>query len=394
MEESLSGLERVLPRARDARACAARAVISVVVRLPLRGPRRARAGVRDRRSGWSPPARRRSASATRPGWPTRAQVREFFAAARRRLGPSSSSPPTSTTPAARGWPTSTRRSRPGSTRSSRASASSAAARSRPGATGNVATEDVVSMLHEIGVRDRHRPAGADRLHARAAAPPGPRRWAATRWSAGPVDWHALMFDTRADRQPGRDRPPGDPHPGPARDRLGRRLHARRPPTPRTCARPTRRCRSPPTSTSRRSIARLRRGPARRRCTPATASCPRTRRWPGRARPPGVAFVGPPPEASELMGDKLARQGGGASRPGVPVVPELHRRGRPRTRRRVPAAGQGRRRRRRARDAGRRARRPSSTPRWPRPGARRRPGSATTACSSSASCPGRATSRSR
>ena len=33
-----------------------------------------------------------------------------------------------------------------------------------------------------------------------------------------------------------------------------------------------------------------------------------------------------------------------------------------------------------------AARTSSTPRWPRPGARRRPASATTACSSSASCP--------
>jgi hypothetical protein len=41
------------------------------LRLPLRGPRAARARVRDRAAADRGRARRRSASATRPGWPTR-----------------------------------------------------------------------------------------------------------------------------------------------------------------------------------------------------------------------------------------------------------------------------------------------------------------------------------
>ncbi len=49
----------------------------------------------------------------------------------------------------------------------------------PGATGNVATEDVVSMLHEMGVRDRHRSGGAARRLAGCAGGAGEAAWAAT-----------------------------------------------------------------------------------------------------------------------------------------------------------------------------------------------------------------------
>ena len=59
----------------------------------------------------------------------------------------------------------------------------------PGATGNVATEDVVSMLHEMGVET-----GIDlpRLIEAVARGPGDPRPPArrARARAGPVDWHA------------------------------------------------------------------------------------------------------------------------------------------------------------------------------------------------------------
>ncbi len=58
----------------------------------------------------------------------------------------------------------------------------------PGATGNVATEDVVSMLHEMGIEtgiDLPRLIGA----ARAAQEALGRRLGAHLLTAGPVDWH-------------------------------------------------------------------------------------------------------------------------------------------------------------------------------------------------------------
>ena len=57
------------------------------------------------------------------------------------------------------------------------SASSAAARCRPASTGNISTEDLVSMLHEMGDRDRVDLDRADRGLARgpgAARPPARR----------------------------------------------------------------------------------------------------------------------------------------------------------------------------------------------------------------------------
>ena len=63
-------------------------------------------------------------------------------------------------------------------------------------------------------------------------------------------------------------------------------------------RPSRTCRS--TRSSMRPA-----GAGRRRSTPATASCPRTRRSPGPSRRPGSSFVGPPPATLEALGNKLA-----------------------------------------------------------------------------------------
>ena len=59
----------------------------------------------------------------------------------------------------------------------------------PGATGNIATEDLVSMLHEMGIET-----GIDLDALLDAARDGPQRcsagrWARTRSSPGPIDWH-------------------------------------------------------------------------------------------------------------------------------------------------------------------------------------------------------------
>ena len=60
-------------------------------------------------------------------------------------------------------------------------------------------------------------------------------------------------------------------------------------------------------------------PARRPCTPATASSPRTPRSPAACAEAGIVFVGPPSAAIEAMGDKIrAKQT--VAKAGVPVVP--------------------------------------------------------------------------
>ena len=90
IEESLSG-----PGARDRpraprQGLRVEGVISVALRLPLRGARRRPSACSRSPSGWSPRAHRRSASATRPGWPTRCRSGAFFERAARRAARASS----------------------------------------------------------------------------------------------------------------------------------------------------------------------------------------------------------------------------------------------------------------------------------------------------------------
>ncbi len=70
VEESLSGLERVIARAR-AEGLRAEGVISVSFGCPYEGHVDPERGLRDRQPPGRRRARRRSASATRPAWPTR-----------------------------------------------------------------------------------------------------------------------------------------------------------------------------------------------------------------------------------------------------------------------------------------------------------------------------------
>ena len=59
--------------------------------------------------------------------------------------------------------------------------------------------------------------------------------------------------------------------------------------------------------------------APRRCTPATASSPRTPTSPRPITDMGVTFIGPPPEAIEVMGDKISARKA-AEKVGVHGVP--------------------------------------------------------------------------
>ena len=111
------------------------------------------------------------------------QVGEFFAAARERLARSRADRPLPQHPRPGA------RQRAGRAGAGRrlvrvgASASSAAARCRPGSTGNISTEDLVSMLHEMGVEtgiDLAKLIEASRAAQEAPRPPARRPRAARR----------------------------------------------------------------------------------------------------------------------------------------------------------------------------------------------------------------------
>ena len=140
--------------------------------------------------------------------------------------------------------------------------------------------------------------------------------------------------------------------------------------------------------------------APRRCTLATASCPRTPRFARRVEEEGIVFIGPKHASIAAMGDKIESKKL-AAKAKVNTIPgynarDRHRRARGRDRpgHRLPGDDQGFGRRRRQGPARRLERQPR--PRGlhvvPQRGARR--ASATTASSSRSSSRSRATSRSR
>ena len=115
------------------------------------------------------------------------QVQEFFARAREEV-PASSSRRTSTTRAARGWPTCWRRSRRAWTRFESSFGELGGCPVPPGATGNIATEDLVSMLHEMGIETGYRWSGCSRRRARCARCSAARSGSHV-LTAGPVEWN-------------------------------------------------------------------------------------------------------------------------------------------------------------------------------------------------------------
>ena len=163
-------------------------------------------------------------------------------------------------------------------------------------------------------RDPRRPRpGARRSSASAPLAPG-RATACSGCSGGCRVRHG------ARRQPGRDRRPDHPHAAARSASAPSPCTATPTPAPATSATPTWPCASAPPPAARATCASngvvdaaLADG-GRRRSTPATASSPRTRRWPRPARRRGSCSSARPPAAIEAMGDKIARQGDGGRRP--------------------------------------------------------------------------------
>ena len=270
-----------------------------------------------------------------------------------------------------------------------------------GATGNVATEDVVSMLHEMGVQT-----GIDLRGAAQGAPArcsttSAVRWAATRsWparstgTAGRTPTRSDVFDAVLIANRGEI----------ARrvirtlDRLGIDSVAVYTPADRHAPF----VREAVEAVADRLLPGHRGGRRRVRAVGRRGAAPRLRlpvgepgAGAGLRRRPAWRSSGRRPRPVELMGDKL-RAKEAAAAAGVPVVPsfteaEAARRAGATTCTRCwsrpPPAAAG------AACASSSASR-TSTPRWPPRAARPGPGSAMTGCSSSASSRGRATWRSR
>ncbi len=167
-------------------------VISVAFGCPTRRrPARARAG--HRRAAGRGGGARRSPSATRTGMANPAQVGEFFEQSSTLAGVELTAHFHNTRGqglAQRAWP----RWTPACAPPESSFGELGGCPVPPGATGNIAAEDLVSMLHEMGERDRHRP----RAPARSAPGRPARAGAAFErhlLSAGP--------DHRARRRAGR-----------------------------------------------------------------------------------------------------------------------------------------------------------------------------------------------
>ena len=141
--EELSGLERVVARAR-AEGFRCEGVISVASAAPTRATCPASA-CSPSPAGWWTRAARRSPSATPPGWPTRSRWSASSTGSTRRRAHRPL--PQHPRPGPR-----QRAERPASGRAWKASSSfgDSAAAVPAGATGNIASEDLVSMLHEMG----------------------------------------------------------------------------------------------------------------------------------------------------------------------------------------------------------------------------------------------------
>ena len=187
IRESLVGLERVLGHARE-EGLRCEAVISVAFGCPYEGhvaPERVLdiAGrlVRAR-------ARRRSASATPPGWPTRVQVRAFFEQARAVLGDDVELTAHFHNTRGQGLANVLAALEVGVDSFESSFGELGGCPVPAGATGNIATEDLVSMLHEMGIET-----GIDLEAlleaARAARDVLGRPLGSHTLVAGAVDWH-------------------------------------------------------------------------------------------------------------------------------------------------------------------------------------------------------------
>ena len=175
LDEQFAMFEPTVRRARDAGARRPRLRLDVL-RRPVGGRRAGRAGGRRRQAALRPrrqPAQPRRHHRRRHRRPRQAR---WSAASPTPAWPSTSSRCTSTTPTARRSPTPTPRCRPGITTFDASAGGLGGCPYAKSATGNLATEDLVWMLHGLGHRDRRRPRAGrrhQRLDGRAARPAQP-----------------------------------------------------------------------------------------------------------------------------------------------------------------------------------------------------------------------------